>query len=111
MSGFPIAVAAAEVNTAAASYEPEDMWKVSADLTQLPDVFASVALALRTYTLRLEGDFPLHSQVVDALSDLYSGLSAIAQEAQEISPLFRRVHEDDLRRDEAPRTGENKWNV
>src|SRR5262249_15652332 len=45
--GFPLATAAAEVTVAAASYEPGDMWTVATDLRQLPDVFASVALALR----------------------------------------------------------------
>ncbi|WP_344829172.1 hypothetical protein [Actinocorallia longicatena] len=110
-SGFPLAVAAADVNTAAATYDPPDMWRVAADLRQLPDVFASVALALRTYTGRLEGGFPIDPHVVEAIAQLYQGIAQVAVAAQEIEPLFRRVHADDLKRDEAPRTNEPAWNV
>lgn len=110
-AGFPIAVAASEVNTAAAAYEPEDMWAISKDLRQLPDVFANVGLAIRTYAQRLEGDYPIHPQVVEAIGQLYVGLGALAAAAQDIEPLFRTLHADDLRREEAPRIAEHKWNV
>lgn len=110
-AGFPIAVAAAEVNTAAAAYAPEDMWRIATDLRQLPDVFASIALAIRTYAQRLEGDYPIEPPVVDAIGELYTGLGAIAQVAQDIEPLFRTLHADDLKREEAPRTNEAAWNV
>lgn len=110
-AGFPIAVAASEVNTAAAAYEPEDMWAIGKDLRQLPDVFANVGLAIRTYAQRLEGDYPIHPQVVEAIGQLYVGLGALAAAAQDIEPLFRTLHADDLRREEAPRIAEHKWNV
>jgi hypothetical protein len=110
-AGFPIAVAASEVNTAAAGYEPEDMWVIGKDLRQLPDVFASVGMALRTYAQRLEGDYPINPQVVEQIGQLYAGLGALAQAAQEVEPLFRTLHAEDLKREEAPRVGEQKWNV
>ena len=109
--GFPLATAAAEVNTAAASYEPGDMWTVAADIKQLPEVFASVALRLRTYTARLEGGYALAQPVVQELQALYVGLTQLAQHAQEVEPLFRSVHAEDLRRGENPRVGESGWNV
>lgn len=108
--GFPLATAAAEVTVAAASYEPGDMWTVATDLRQLPDVFASVALALRTYSQRLE-DYALEAPVRQELQGLYAGLSQLAQHAQEVEPLFRAVHAEDLKRGENPRTGEAGWNV
>lgn len=109
--GFPLAAAAADVNTAAATYEPENMWMVATDLRQLPDVFASVALAIRTYTTRLESSYPLEQPVVDELAQLYLGMTQLAQHAENIEPLFRQVHADDLKRGETPRTGESHWNV
>ena len=109
--GFPLATAAAEVNTAAASYEPGDMWTVAADIKQLPEVFASVALGLRTYAARLEGGYALAQPVVQELQALYVGLTQLAQHAQEVEPLFRSVHAEDLRRGENPRVGESGWNV
>lgn len=110
-AGFPLAVAAAEVNTAAAGYAPEDMWVIATDLRQLPDVFVNVAMALRTYAQRLEGDYPIHPQVVEAIGQLYTGLGQLATAAQEIEPLFRGVHAEDLKREEAPRVNEQAWNV
>ncbi|MDL4777872.1 hypothetical protein [Actinomadura xylanilytica] len=110
-AGFPIAVAAAEVNTAAAGYAPENMWVIGTDLRQLPDVFANVGLALRTWTQRLEGDYPINPQVVEQIGQLYVGLGQLAVAAQEIEPLYRTLHANDLAREEAPRTNERAWNV
>lgn len=109
--GFPLATIAAELNAAAAAYEPPDMWTVSTDLKQLPDVFVNVALALRTYTQRLEGQYPIDQAVVQEIGQLYTGLAQLAQAAQGVEPLFRQVHEADLRRGENPRISEEKWDV
>jgi hypothetical protein len=38
-------------------------------------------------------------------------MAQLISAAGEIGPLFRELHEADLRREEAPRTGEDKWNV
>src|SRR5262249_13746084 len=54
---------------------------------------------------------PINPAVVEALGVLYAHLAAVAQQAQEIEPLFRRVHATDLRRGETPRAGEAAWNV
>ena len=110
-SSFPLAVAAAEVNVAAASYAPADMWAVAADMRQLPDMFASVALALRTYTQRLEGAYAIDQTVVQQIGQLYQALTQVTRAAEEIEPLFRRVHAEDLKRGENPRVGEEGWNV
>lgn len=110
-AGFPIAVAAAETNVAAAAYAPEDMWVIGADLRQLPDVFTNVGMALRTYAQRLEADYPIDPQVVEQIGALYAGLGQLAATAQEIEPLFRAIHAADLVREEAPRTNEHAWNV
>lgn len=109
--GFPLLMAAADVQTAGAAYAPESMWQVSTDMKQLPDVIANVALGLRAYVTRLESEYPLGQPVVDELAGLYGRLLEVAESAQQVEPVFRAVHAEDLRRGETPRTNESTWNV
>lgn len=111
MSANPLAAAAAEMTAAVAAHAPADMWAVARELDQLHEVPAHVGMSIRTYTMRLQGDYPIHPAVVEALAELYLAHGALVEKAQEIAALFRRVHEDDLRREEAPRTNEQAWNV
>ncbi|MFD0890402.1 hypothetical protein ACFQ08_38160, partial [Streptosporangium algeriense] len=111
MSAFPLVVTAAEMNAAAASHTPADMWVVARELDQLAEVPANVALAIRTYTTRLQSDYPINPAVVEAIHHLYQAQALLVTLAEEIGPLFRRVHAEDLKREEAPRTNEPLWNV
>ncbi|GAA3165638.1 hypothetical protein GCM10010466_65510 [Planomonospora alba] len=111
MSANPLAAAAAEVNSVAAAHAPVDMFQVARELDQLHEVPANVALALRTYTQRLQGEYPINPAVVEAIHQLYAGMAQLVSVAEEIGPLFRQIHADDLRREEAPRTNEQLWNV
>lgn len=108
---FPLAATAAEMNAAAAGYAPADMWVVARELDQLNEVPAYVALAIRTYTQRLQSEYPINGAVVEAIHRLYQAQVQLVSLAEEIGPLFRRVHADDLKREEAPRTNEPLWNV
>jgi hypothetical protein len=49
--------------------------------------------------------------VIEALGQLYAAHGQLVAMADEIGPLFRRIHEADLRREESPRTNESAWNV
>lgn len=111
MSPNPIAEAAAELNATAAAHAPADMWAVARELDDLADVDGYTATALRTYTRRLSGEYPIHPSVVEALEELAADHDDLTRQASEIAALFRRVHETDLRRGEAPRTNEQAWNV
>lgn len=111
MTAFPLAAAAAEVNAAAASHAPADMFQVARELDLLAEVPANVGMALRTYTQRLQGEYPIDQAVVEALGQLYAAHGQLVQMAEEIGPLFRQVHAEDLKREEAPRTNEQAWNV
>lgn len=111
MAGFPLVAAAADMNAAAASHAPADMWQIARELDQLPEVPAHVAMSYRTYTQRLQSDYPIHPTVVEKIHELYVRQAELTQLAEEIGTLFRTVHADDLRRDEAPRTNEQAWNV
>ncbi|TLP66523.1 hypothetical protein [Microbispora triticiradicis] len=111
MSAFPLAAIAAEMNAAAAAHTPADMWQVARELDQLPEVPANVGMSVRTYTERMQGDYPVHPMVVEAMAEFYMDHARLVEKAQEISALFRRLHAEDLKREEAPRTNEAAWNV
>lgn len=110
-SAFPLAAVAAEMHAVAARHAPMDMWQVARELDQLKDVPTGVALAVKTYTERLQGDYPINPAVSDQIFELYKGIALLVPLAEEIAASFRRVHAEDLKRDEAPRTGEPLWNV
>ncbi|GAA2735978.1 hypothetical protein [Actinocorallia aurantiaca] len=111
MSGSPLVIASAEMAAAASSYAPEDMWVVARDLDTLGEMPVNVATAVRVYTTRMEGEYPLHESVTEMLRQLHDGLAILGALADEIAVQFRAVHADDIKRDEAPRTNENLWNV
>lgn len=111
MSANPLAAAAAELNATAAAHAPADMWQVARELDQLPEIPANIAMSYRTYTRRLQDDYPINAVVVEKIHELYTRQAELVSLAEEIGVLFRTVHADDLRRDEAPRTNESAWNV
>ncbi|MDP9870475.1 MULTISPECIES: hypothetical protein [Streptosporangium] len=111
VSANPLAAAAAEVNAAAAAHAPADMWDVARELDQLHEVPANIAMAVRTYTMRLQGEYPIDPAVVDAIHQLYQGLAQLVPVAEEIAVMFRTAHAEDLKREEAPRTNEQMWDV
>lgn len=111
MSGNPLVVGTAEVLAAAAAYEPEDMWDVNEALRSLPEMSVNTANALRMFIDRLDGVYPLDASVLELLRTYFDALAGTAAIGDEVYAHFRVVHEDDLKRDEAPRAGEEKWNV
>ncbi|MEV8638636.1 hypothetical protein AB0395_43965 [Streptosporangium sp. NPDC051023] len=112
MSNNPLAAATAELNGAAAGHAPEDMWTVARELDQLPEIPANVALALRTYTMRLQsGEYPIDPAVGEAMHTLYAQMANLVGVAEEVVTVFRTVHAPDLARGEAPRTNEQMWDV
>lgn len=110
-NGFPLVVIAAEMNAAAAAHAPVDMWQVAGELDQMRDLPTNVALALRTYTQRLAGEYPINPVVLEKIFELYTATAALVAIAEEIGPLFRGVHAEDLKREENPRVNEPLWNV
>lgn len=111
MSGSPLVIASAEMAAAAAGYAPENMWVVARDLDTLGEMPVNVATAVRVYTTRMEGEYPLHESVTEMLRQLHDGLAMLGALADEIAVQFRNVHAEDIKRDEAPRTNEQLWNV
>ncbi len=111
MSGLPMSSVAADMNAAAARYAPEDMWDVVRESREWPEVTNQVALSVRSYAQKLEGDYPINQAVTDKLHELYQAIAQTGSIAQELEPLMRKAHADDIARKENARRGEEKWNV
>lgn len=109
MSAFPLAAGAAEMNATASAYMPDGMLMIAHELDQLGEVPANVALAVRTYSTRIEASKPIHPAVVEKLQEFAKGFAKLVDLADEIGPLFRQVHADDLTRLENPRNNESEW--
>jgi hypothetical protein len=109
-SMFPIVVASTEMPSAAARYAPQDMWAVVQDARQLGDIARNAALAIRTYTERLEAEYPVHPAVLDELYRYYQALAAAAPAGDDVHAAMQEVHKFDIERAQA-RRNERLWNV
>ncbi|MDG9700930.1 hypothetical protein [Streptomyces sp. DH37] len=114
MSGFRFEEAAAEMEAAAQSYEPENAMEILAMVEGLPAALTSVANVMRILAERADGEFPLEKEVADGFNDMFGALMSAVAVAEDMGPLFRQVHEQDIARHEDPRNGpqaEKGWNV
>lgn len=109
MSAFPLAAGAAEMNATASAYMPDGMLMIAHELDQLGEVPANVALAVRTYSTRIEASKPIHPAVVEKLQEFAKAIAQLVGLADEIGPLFRQTHAADLERLENPRNNESEW--
>ncbi|OON33378.1 hypothetical protein BSA16_00765 [Micromonospora sp. Rc5] len=111
MGNFPLPGAASEFRSAASRYTPDDMYEFGAHLAQMPAAMLDIAEGLKAMALRTHAERPVDPRVVEALAALYQVQRATIAAAETIAPVFRKVHERDLARKEAPRTNEQEWNV
>lgn len=112
MSGLPASQIAHDMAGAMARYEPADAYQVVPDSRQWADVPTQVAMSVKAYADRLEGArFPLNQAINDKLREFAQAVAATRSIAEEIEPLMRKAHADDLARQESPRGDESKWNI
>ncbi|MCX4984543.1 hypothetical protein [Streptomyces sp. NBC_00572] len=114
VSGFRFEEYAAEMEAAANSYEPEDAMEILAMVEGLPAALTSVANVMKILAERADSEFPLEKEVADGFSDIYGALMSAVAVAEDMGPLFRQAHEQDIARHEDPRNGpeaEKGWNV
>ncbi len=111
-SGFLFDEAAADMEAQARSYEPVGMMAVLATCESLPGALQSVANTFQILAERADGEFPLEKEVGEALNEVYVHLSLAVVAANEVGTTFRAVHEQDIRRHEDPRNGdETGWDT
>ncbi|GAA2296632.1 hypothetical protein GCM10010234_43520 [Streptomyces hawaiiensis] len=114
VSGFRFEEAAAEMEQAANSYDPDNAMEILAMVEGLPAALTSVANVMKILAERSDSEFPLEKAVADGFNDIFGALMAAVAVAEDMGPLFREVHEQDIARHEDPRNGteaEKGWNV
>ncbi|MEU0667813.1 hypothetical protein ABZ508_16635 [Streptomyces lavendulocolor] len=114
MSGFRFEDHAAEMEAAASSYEPDDCMEILAMIEGLPAALTSVANVMKILAERSDSEFPLEKEVAGSFNDAFGAVMAAVAVAEDMAPLFRQVHAQDIARHEDPRNGtqaEKGWNV
>ncbi|MCX5400060.1 hypothetical protein [Streptomyces sp. NBC_00102] len=114
MSGFRFEEAAAEMENAAATYEPENSMEILSMVENLPAALTSVANTFRILAERSDSEFPLEKDIAGAFDEIYGALMRAVDTSDDLGGLFRQVHEHDIARHEDPRNGpeaEKGWNV
>ncbi|MET8805549.1 hypothetical protein [Streptomyces sp. NPDC004546] len=114
VSGFRFEEAAADMEQAAGQYDPENAMEILAMVEGLPAALTSVANVMKILAERSDSEFPLEKEVADGFNDIFGALMSAVAVAEDMGPLFRQVHEQDIARHEDPRNGteaEKGWNV
>lgn len=114
VSGFRFEEVASEMEQAANSYDPEDAMEILAMVEGLPAALTSVANVMKILAERSDNEFPLEKEVAGAFNDIFGALMSAVAVAEDMGPLFRQVHAQDIARFEDPRNGpqaEKGWNV
>ncbi|MEU1452810.1 hypothetical protein [Streptomyces avermitilis] len=114
VSDFQFEEAASEMEQAANQYEPENAMEILAMVEGLPAALTSVANVMKILAERSDSEFPLEKEVADGFNDIFGALMSAVAVAEDMGPLFRQVHEQDIARHEDPRNGpeaEKGWNV
>ncbi|MEU1197478.1 hypothetical protein ABZ446_14765 [Streptomyces sp. NPDC005813] len=114
VSGFRFEEVASEMEQAANQYDPENAMEILAMVEGLPAALTCVANVMKILAERSDSEFPLEKEVADGFSDIFGALMSAVAVAEDMGPLFRQVHAQDIARHEDPRNGpdaEKGWNV
>ncbi|WP_319687655.1 hypothetical protein [Streptomyces sp. ME19-01-6] len=114
VSGFNFEEAAAEMENAARSYEPDGNMEVLAMIEGLPQAMQSIANTFRILAERSDEEFAFEKDVAAGFDDIHRTLLHAVDATETLVPLFRSVHAQDIARHEDPRNGteaEKGWNV
>ncbi|MEV7204348.1 MULTISPECIES: hypothetical protein [unclassified Streptomyces] len=114
VSGFRFEEVAAEMEQAATQYDPEDAMEILSMVEGLPAALTSVANVMKILAERSDSEFPLEKEVADGFNDIFGALMSAVAVAEDMGPLFRQAHAQDISRHEDPRNGheaEKGWNV
>ncbi|MFI8072956.1 hypothetical protein ACIF85_29790 [Streptomyces sp. NPDC086033] len=114
VSGFRFEEAALEMEQAANQYDAENAMEILAMVEGLPAALTSVANVMKILAERSDSEFPLEKEVANGFNDIFGAVMSAVAVAEDMGPLFRQVHEQDIARHEDPRNGheaEKGWNV
>ncbi|MFJ9104827.1 hypothetical protein ACIRJM_40930 [Streptomyces sp. NPDC102405] len=113
-SGFNFENYAMDMCAAANTYEPDGCMEILAMIEGLPAALTFVADVMKILAERSDSEFPLEKEVANGFNDIYGALMSAVAVAEDMGPMFRQVHAQDISRHEDPRNGteaEKGWNV
>lgn len=113
-SGFRFEDYAIDMQAAANTYEPDGCMEILAMVEGLPTALTCIANVMAILAERSDSEFPLEKEVADGFNDIYGALKSAVAVAEDMGPMFRQVHAQDIARHEDPRNGpeaEKGWNV
>lgn len=110
--GFLFDESASEMEAAAKAYKPDGMMHVHDTIKGFPNALESVANTFAILAEKADHEMPLEPEVGAALDEIYKALQQAIDEAEEAFKTFRVVHEQDIKRHEDPRNGdETGWDT
>ncbi|MFF4725168.1 hypothetical protein ACFY3M_07515 [Streptomyces mirabilis] len=114
ITGFRFEDHAIDMMAAANTYEPDGCMEILAMVENLPTALTCIANIMKILAERSDSEFPLEKQVAEGFSDIFGALMSAVAVAEDMGPMFRQVHAQDIARHEDPRNGteaEKGWNV
>ncbi|WP_404974788.1 hypothetical protein [[Kitasatospora] papulosa] len=105
---------AADMEAAAAAYEPGGMIHVYQTIQGMPAGIQSWANTFKILAEKSDESFPLEAEVGEALSEVFELLQKAATAAEDVQKVFETKHEQDLERLQSPRKSleaEKAWDV
>uniref|UniRef100_UPI003F49366B hypothetical protein n=1 Tax=Sphaerisporangium sp. CA-236357 TaxID=3240030 RepID=UPI003F49366B len=86
IEAFALVALADQMRMAAGEYAPRGRDALAADLDALGALPATLAVAIRTLTARVEDQYPVPPAVIELLGELHAGLAALDGVARQIGP-------------------------
>jgi hypothetical protein len=105
---------AADMEAAAAAYEPGGMIHVYQTIQGMPAGIQSWANTFKILAEKSDESFPLEAEVGEALSEVFELLQKAATAAEDVQKTFETKHEHDLERLQSPRKSleaEKGWDI
>lgn len=99
---------------AASTFDPEHMSQFAILIDDLPDAMQTVQETLRVLAELSDERLPVDPRVVEEIGEGYRAMNRVVDSLSEVGTVFRRVHAEDIERNENPRNGvdgERRWNV
>ncbi|ARZ68741.1 hypothetical protein SMD11_3097 [Streptomyces albireticuli] len=103
-----------EASAAYAQYFPEKMMQVGVEYAGVPAGLENVAAAVGHLSAKSAEVYPVEQPIAEAVREVHVLLVRAAAAAEELFPMFRRLHAKDIQRHENPRNGpqgESLWDV
>lgn len=101
----PIQSAAEAIKEVIGSYDPENLMSCGQIFPDLGEFMEALSESLDSLAGRLE-ESPLDQSLVESLREMSATVAGLADTAREGEATFGRVHEDDIKRINEPRTNE-----